>query len=196
MRYLIPLVAFCFAVPAANAAEVKTTLAAGCFWSMEKTFDHAPGVINVVSGYAGGSLDHPTYQNYHDADDGAVPHVEAIEVTYDDTKTSYAQLLNYYFHHIDPTDGRGQFCDFGVGYKPVIFTADDVQKKVAEDAKKATSEELDKDVAVEIRPAGTFWPAEEYHQDYYKKNPESYDRYAKGCGRAYKLKAVWGSKAP
>lgn len=194
MRYLIPLIALCFAVPA-QAAEVKTILAAGCFWSMEKNFDHAPGVTNVVAGYAGGSLDHPTYENYHDTDNGAVPHVEAVEVTYDDTKTTYAQLLNYYFHHIDPTSGNGQFCDFGPGYKPVIFVADDAQKKIAQDLKAETARELGKDVAVEIRSNGVFWPAEGYHQDYYKKNPESYERYSQGCGRERKLKDVWGSKA-
>lgn len=195
MRYLISLMVFCLSIVPAQAAEVKTVLAAGCFWSMEKNFDHAPGVTDVVAGYAGGTLDHPTYENYHDTDDGVIPHVEAVEITYDDTKTTYAQLLDYYFHHIDPTSGNGQFCDFGPGYKPVIFTSSDEQMKIAEAAKEATAKELEKKVAVEIRPFTRFWPAEDYHQDFYKKNPERYTRYFEGCGRARKLKEIWGSKA-
>jgi len=186
---LIPALAILFlsAFPAL-AAPATTVLAGGCFWSMEKAMDQAPGVTKVVSGYAGGAADHPTYQDYHD---GAQPHVEAVEVTYDTARVTYAQILDYYFHHIDPTDARGQFCDFGVGYKPVIFTANDAEKATAQSAKQAVAQTLDKDVAVDIRPAGKFWPAEAYHQDYYIKNPDSYERYAKACGRDRKLKAIW-----
>jgi peptide-methionine (S)-S-oxide reductase len=177
----------------AQAAEVKTVLAAGCFWSMQKTFDHAPGVTHTTVGYAGGSSQNPTFDNYHD---GAVPHVEVVEVTYDTDKTSYTQLLNYYFHHIDPTDGRGQFCDFGPGYKPVIFVANAQDRALAEAAKAQTAKELGRDVAVEIRDASSFWPAEDYHQEFYLKNPSRYDAYRIGCGRDAKLKAVWGDGTP
>lgn len=190
MRRLLCLFAVLFSVPlSVQAAEVKTVLAGGCFWSMEKALDHAPGVAGTVSGYAGGDIVNPTYDNYHD---GSKPHVEAVQVTYDDAKTSYAQLLDYYFRHIDPTSGKGQFCDFGPGYHPVIFTANAGQRAEAQKVKDAIAKELGKDVAVEIRDAGTFYPAEEYHQDYYLKNPAAYDNYALRCGRAAKLKAVWG----
>lgn len=184
--YLLALLLL--AAAPAHAETAKTVLAGGCFWSMEKAMDGAPGVSNVVSGYAGGSTDHPTYQDYHD---GAQPHVEAVEVTYDPAKVSYAQLVDYYFRHIDPTDARGQFCDFGPGYKPVIFAGNDAEKAAAERVKKSVAKELDKDVAVEISDFARFWPAEEYHQDYYIKNPESYERYRKACGRERKLKALW-----
>lgn len=185
------LFASMFIAGAAQAAPVKTVLAAGCFWSMQKNMDHAPGVSHVTVGYAGGSTANPTYEDYHDGD---APHVEAVEVTYDDAQTSYAQILNYYFHHIDPTDARGQFCDFGPGYKPVIFVNGDAERKIAEEAKAQTAKELGRDVAVDIRDASAFWPAEEYHQDFYKKNPDHYNRYALGCGRAEKLAKIWGTQ--
>ncbi|MCB1538391.1 MAG: peptide-methionine (S)-S-oxide reductase MsrA [Rhodospirillales bacterium] len=177
-----------FGVGTAQAAEVKTVLAAGCFWSMQKALDHAPGVTHTVVGYSGGDSRNPTYDDYHD---GPYPHVEAVEVTYDTGKTSYAQLLDYYFHAIDPTDGRGQFCDFGPGYKPVIFVKDAAERETAQTEKTRIAQVLGKPVAVEIRDAATFWPAEDYHQDYYKKNPAAYAAYRVGCGRDIKHAAIW-----
>jgi peptide-methionine (S)-S-oxide reductase len=191
MRKILLILSLCVSATAAQAAEVKTVLAAGCFWSMQKNFDHAPGVTHTVVGYAGGTAANPTYDNYHDGDQ---PYVEAVEVTYDTEKTTYAQLLDYYFHHIDPTDGRGQFCDFGPGYKPVIFVANDAERKAAQDAKAKTAQALGKAVAVEIRDASTFVPAEDYHQSFYLKNPGHYNAYSVGCGRDAKLKAVWGNR--
>lgn len=193
MRKTIMIISACLALGStAQAAEVKTVLAAGCFWSMQKALDHAPGVTATVVGYAGGSEENPTYKNYHDGDK---PHIEAVEITYDNTKTTYTQLLDYFFHHMDPTSGKGQFCDFGPGYRPAVFVANDAERDIAKASIKAIEATLGKDVEVPIRDAARFYPAEDYHQKYYLKNPAHYDSYNVRCGRDAKLKVVWGDKA-
>ena len=155
-----------------------------------------PGVVKAVSGYSGGSIAKPTYENYHDVSDAQpVPHTEVVEVTYDTTKLSYEKILDYYFKQVDPTDGGGQFCDRGAPYAPVIFTATDEEKAIATAKKADVGKLLKVKIEVAIRDAKTFWPAETYHQDYADKNPVRYKFYRWNCGRDQRIAEVWG-KAP
>ena len=178
-----------------NAAEQATAIVAGgCFWCVEDDFRQLQGVSNVVSGYTGGSRANPTYEDYHDTDaDNPVPHVEAVEITYDPTKLTYANILDYYFHHIDPTDGGGQFCDRGPAYRPAIFVMNDAEKKEAEAKSAEVAQAIKQPVAVEILPAAKFWPAEDYHQDYAEKNPTRYKYYRWNCGRDQRVEEVWSA---
>jgi peptide-methionine (S)-S-oxide reductase len=164
-------------------------LAGGCFWCVQTDMEKLPGVIKAVSGYTGGASVSPTYQNYHD---GAQPHVEAVQVRYDSAKLSYATLLDYYFRHVDPTDGEGQFCDRGPAYRPVIFVATDEERKIAETKKLEVAGILKQPIKVDVLTANAFWPAEEYHQDYHAKNPTKYTFYRWNCGRDQRVKALWG----
>jgi len=169
-------------------ATAKAVFAAGCFWCVESNFDSVPGVIDTTSGYTGGKLDNPTYENHSG-------HVEAVQVTYDPARVSYRQLLDYYWRHVDLTDGRGQFCDRGSSYRPAIFVGNDTQKALAEQSKKQLEESgrFDK-VAVRIEPLGKFFAAEDYHQNYSKKNPLRYRYYRAGCGRDARLEQLWGAE--
>jgi peptide methionine sulfoxide reductase msrA/msrB len=170
----------------------QATFAGGCFWCMESAFEQLPGVITVVSGYTGGSTPNPTYEQVSSSKTG---YVEAIEVTYDPQKISYEQLLDYFWQQIDPTDASGQFVDRGSSYVTAIFYHDADQKKLAEQSKQklAQSGRFKKPIVTEILPAQTFYPAENYHQDYYKKNPIRYKFYRYRSGRDQFLKKVWGS---
>ncbi len=181
------------AAMAADAPTAKAILGGGCFWCLEHDFRALPGVVKAVSGYSGGSIAKPNYSNYHDVSDAApVPHTEVVEVTYDTSKLSYDKVLDYFFRHVDPTDGGGQFCDRGEPYAPVIFTANDAEKAAAT-AKAADVAKLIKaKVAVAIRDAKQFWPAEDYHQDYADKNPIKYKFYRWNCGRDQRVAEVWG----
>ena len=172
----------------ASAGESKTAIfAGGCFWCVEDAFDNVDGVSEIVSGYAGGTLPEPTYGRHEG-------HVEALKVTYDPSKVTYAQLLDHYWHNIDPFDATGQFCDKGPAYRTVVFTSDEEERTLAEKTKKDISTRFNKTVATEVRPTTTFTAAEEYHQDYHNKNPVSYKYYKWGCGRAQRLSEIWGSK--
>ena len=172
---------------ASEAAALKTAVfAGGCFWSIEKAMESLPGVTSAVSGYAGGALQNPTYQNHRG-------HLEAVKVTYDPAKISYAKLVDGFFHHIDPTDAGGQICDRGPSYTTAVFVADNAETATAQAVKAQVSKALGKPVATRILTGGKFWPAEAYHQDYAKKNPANYEAYRIGCGRDRALKAVWGS---
>lgn len=176
--------------PAAQAAALKTAVfAGGCFWSAEKAMEQMPGVTNVVSGYAGGALQNPTYQNHRG-------HLEAVRVTYDPSKISYAKLVDGFFHHIDPTDAGGQICDRGPSYTTAVFVSDQSETATAQAVKAQVAKTLGKPVATRVLTGGKFWPAEAYHQDYARKNPGSYEAYKIGCGRDRALKAVWGSAYP
>lgn len=176
--------------PAAQAAALKTAVfAGGCFWSAEKAMEQMPGVTNVVSGYAGGALQNPTYQNHRG-------HLEAVRVTYDPSKISYAKLVDGFFHHIDPTDAGGQICDRGPSYTTAVFVSDQSETATAQAVKAQVAKTLGKPVATRVLTGGKFWPAEAYHQDYARKNPGSYEAYRVGCGRDRALKAVWGSAYP
>jgi len=167
----------------------KATFAGGCFWCMEKPFEGLPGVISVTSGYTGGHTKNPTYGNY-----AAGGHKEAVEILFDPARISYRQLLNVYWHQIDPTDPGGQFVDRGHAYTTAIFYHDEAQRKAAEESKKAlaASGVFDKPLVTAIEPAVTFYPAEDYHQDYYKKNPIRYHFYRFNSGRDQYLDRVWG----
>lgn len=171
----------------APAAATKTAVfAGGCFWSVEKFFEATPGVVAAVSGYSGGSSTSPTYENH-------TGHLEAVKVTYDPAKITYAQLVDTFYHHIDPTDPTGQICDKGPSYRTAIFAGNGDEKAVAEAARVKYEKQLGAKITVTTRNAAPFYNAEGYHQDYAKKNPAHYERYRIGCGRDRVLRVVWGA---
>ncbi len=176
-----------------NAAAEKIVLAGGCFWCMEADFEKLEGVIDVVSGFTGGTVENPTYYGNHKG------HYEAVEITYDPEKISYKDLLDHYWVNIDPFDARGQFCDKGQSYLSAIFVANEKEKKLAEQSRKKIVEQFpNKKVITPILNASTFYPIkgeESYHQDYYKKSPIRYNIYRWRCGRDQRLKDIWGDKA-
>ena len=182
----------------ATAAETGNlevaTFASGCFWCSESDFEKVPGVVSVVSGYTGGTLKNPKYEQVGEGDTG---HAEAIEVKFDPAKVSYKSLVDYFWHHTDVVDSGGQFCDRGNQYRPGIFVHGADQRKTAEESKAALDKSgvLPAPVAVEITDATQFYPAEDYHQDYYKTHSIKYNFYRSGCGRDARLKALWGSAA-
>jgi peptide-methionine (S)-S-oxide reductase len=170
------------------ADETKSAIfAGGCFWCVEAAFDEVPGVVETVSGYAGGTKPNPTYGDHEG-------YQEAVKVTYDPAKVTYAKLLDAYWHNIDPFDATGQFCDQGDAYRPVIFVGDEEEKTKAETTKKEIADRFKQTVATEIKPVTTFTPAEAYHQNYHNTNPVSYKFYKWNCGRAQRLEQIWGPK--
>ncbi len=201
MRNLILLLPFLFstlAILVALAEPVnaeitlkKATFAGGCFWCMEKPFEELSGVRNVVAGYIGGITANPTYENY-----AAGGHIEAVEIDFDPAVISYRQLLEVYWRQIDPTDGGGQFVDRGHAYTSAIFYHNDKQRKAAEESRTTLEKSsiFDKPIVTAILPASTFYPAEDYHQDYYKKNPLRYQFYRANSGRDRFLEKVWGNR--
>lgn len=171
-----------------TAPGLRTAVyAGGCFWSVEHELEALPGVADVVVGYAGGTRANPTYQNH-------AGHLEAVRVTYDPKKISYAQLTEGFFRRIDPTDDRGQFCDQGPSYRTAVFTASPEEKAAAEQVKARVARLLGRPVATEIRPASRFWMGEAYHQDFAEKNPARYNAYKVGCRREAALRAVWAGR--
>lgn len=170
-----------------NSKKEMATFAGGCFWCVESAFDHVEGVLSAVSGYMGGSKINPTYE---EVSEGTTGHVESVQVVFDPQKISYEKLLQIYWHAIDPTQKNGQFCDIGSQYKPVIFYHHDKQKAMAEKSKMEVSRMIGP-VVVDILPATTFYPAEEYHQEYHKKNPLRYEYYRSHSGRDERLKQIW-----
>lgn len=174
-------------------AGLQTAIfAGGCFWCMVHPFEVIDGVISTISGYTGGSVANPTYEQ---VSAGGTGHRESVEVFFDPKKVSYETLLDVYWRNIDPFDDKGQFCDKGNQYRSAIFVANDEQKLTAEASKRKFEELFDRPIATDIRYAGTFYRAEEYHQDYYKKNPLRYRFYRFSCGRDARLKQVWGDEA-
>ncbi|HEU4365643.1 MAG TPA: peptide-methionine (S)-S-oxide reductase MsrA [Candidatus Krumholzibacteria bacterium] len=167
------------------------TFAGGCFWCMEGPFDDVKGVESTTSGYTGGTEKNPTYEQVSSKKTG---HCEALHIEYDAEKVTYAQLLDVFWRNVDPTAGDHQFCDWGPQYRPEIFYHDEEQKRLAEESRRKVEEKLGT-VAVKITPAGEFWPAEDYHQDFYLNNPEHYQQYRKGCGRDKRLEELWGKGA-
>ena len=181
--------------PAAGAAATATaTFAGGCFWSVEKAFDRVPGVVATVSGFAGGQAANPSYEQVLA---GGTGHREAVQVTFDPVQVDYATLVEIYWRNIDPLDPSGQICHYGEQYRTAIFTHDPAQWQAATASKAAldASGRFDRPVATEILPATTFYPAEDYHQDFHLKNPERYERYRLGCGRDRRLQQLWGDEA-
>jgi peptide-methionine (S)-S-oxide reductase len=169
----------------------NATFAGGCFWCMEPAFDKLEGVKSVVSGYTGGHKTNPTYE---EVSNGTTGHAESIEITYDPAVISYAKLLDVFWHNVDPTVKDRQFCDSGSQYRSAIFYHDEEQKRLAEASKKTLeqSKRFPGPIYTEIVPATTFYPAEEYHQKYYQKNPVRYKYYRYSCGRDQRLKELWG----
>ena len=172
--------------PPATKGLAKATFAGGCFWCMVHPFDELKGVVKVTSGYAGGSTKDPTYE---EVSGGGTGHRESVEVLYDPRQISYARLLDVFWHNVDPTNNNGQFCDEGSQYRSGIFYHDADQKRLAEASKAALQKRMK--VYTDILPAGYFYAAEEYHQDYYKKNPVRYRFYRLNCGRDYVLGRIW-----
>ena len=171
-------------------ARVATAVfAGGCFWCVEADFDKVEGVVETVSGYTGGTTDKPTYKQVTYGDTG---HYEAVKVTYDPAKVSYDDLVSYFVRHIDPTDAAGQFCDKGDSYRSAIFVGGTGERKEAEAALTEAEKVLGTEVVTEVLPSATFWPAEDYHQDYYVRSAVKYNYYRKACGRDLRLEQLWG----
>ena len=164
--------------------------AGGCFWCMEPPFDKLPGVISTTSGYTGGRVANPTYEQ---VSAGGTGHTEAMQVKYDPRKVSYATLLDTFWHNIDPVAVDRQFCDAGTQYRSAIFTTGPQQARLAADSKRQQQARFKQPIATQLVAATTFYPAETYHQDYYKKNPVRYKFYRYNCGRDQRLQEVWGS---
>jgi len=191
------LIAACLlsaAVGGASAQDktAKAIFAGGCFWCVEADFDKVPGVISTTSGYINGTVKNPTYKQ---VSAGGTGHAEAVEIVYDPAKVTYAKLLDVFWRNIDPLVKDKQFCDSGDMYRTAIFYLDDEQKKLAEETrKKVAAKFAPRVVYTEISKADTFYPAEDYHQDYYKKNEARYNFYRWNCGRDQRLEQLWGKK--
>ncbi|WP_170345831.1 peptide-methionine (S)-S-oxide reductase MsrA [Ruegeria atlantica] len=202
---LITLAMMLRALPAPAAEAETLTVAGGCFWCVESDFESVPGVVGAVSGYTGGKSANPTYDQ---VSKGGTGHYEAVQITFDPARVSRETLLNMFFRSVDPTDAGGQFCDRGDSYRTAIFVSNTGEKALAEQAKKEAQRALGQNVVTPILKAGTFYPAEAYHQDYYKGNKliltrfgpkrqhNAYKAYRKACGRDARVKQLWGSDAP
>jgi len=178
----------------ATGPLARATFAGGCFWCMEAPFDKVPGVVSTTSGYAGGRVKNPTYEQ---VSEGSTGHAEALQVAYDPAKVSYERLLEVFWRNVDPTDRGGQFCDRGSQYRTGVFSEGEAQKRAAEESKRAleASGRLKKPIVTEIVSLEAFYPAEDYHQDFYKKSPVRYMTYRAGCGRDRRLEELWGKEA-
>ena len=174
-----------------TSTTAVATLAGGCFWCVEADFEKVPGVLKVISGYTGGSQENPTYENY--ANSG---HIEAVQIMYDPQKVTYQELLEYFWRHVDPTDAGGQFVDRGPQYRSAIFYHDNEQKRAAEESKAALSRSgrFKKPIVTDILPFSRFYPAEDYHQDYYRTHATKYKFYRWNSGRDQFLQEMWGKK--
>ncbi|MEP3439426.1 MAG: peptide-methionine (S)-S-oxide reductase MsrA [Hoeflea sp.] len=178
------------AIPA-SAGDTKVAIfAGGCFWCVEKDFDHVKGVTETISGYIGGKKDNPTYKTHVANGDR-----EAVQIRYDASVVTYSDLLRTFFRTVDPTDDGGQFCDRGHSYTTAIYTLNEDQAAQAEAARAEAEKTLGRTVVTGIEPAATFWPAEDYHQDFYEKSPVRYTYYRRACGRDAAVKTLWGGQA-
>ncbi|HXV68375.1 MAG TPA: peptide-methionine (S)-S-oxide reductase MsrA [Nitrospira sp.] len=173
------------------APPAKAYFAGGCFWCMEEVFEKVDGVLAVVSGYMDGTVIDPTYEQ---VSAGRTGHAESVEVIYDPAKASYQQLLDAFWRNVDPLTSNAQFCDHGSQYRSAVFYGTDEEKRLAEESKRALeqSARFSQPIVTQISKASTFYPAEDYHQDFYKKNPIRYKYYKFNCGRAQRLEALWG----
>tara|TARA_R110000868_G_scaffold407985_1_gene690045 strand:- start:2963 stop:3541 length:579 start_codon:yes stop_codon:yes gene_type:complete len=190
LKKISVLIGFLLLTSVAAAATKTAIFAGGCFWCMESDFDKVPGVVKTVSGYDGGTIKNPTYPL---VSSGKTQYVESLEVTYDPSKVTYQQLLQYYWHHIDPTVQNAQFCDHGPQYRSVIFYTNKSEKTQALASLAQVKKEFPH-VYTEVIPSTTFYPAEAYHQDYYQKNPVRYKFYRWNCGRDQRVAEVWHGK--
>ena len=174
----------------ARPAEAVATFAGGCFWCLEPPFDKLAGVKSTTSGYTGGRVKHPTYAQ---VSAGGTGHAEAVRVVYDPARISYTKLLDVFWHNIDPLTAGAQFCDKGDQYRSAVFYHDPAQRKAAEATKQALAKRFGRPIATEIVPSAPFYAAEDYHQDYYLKNPTKYKFYRWNCGRDQRLEMLWGA---
>lgn len=179
--------------PTVSEKTEAAIFAGGCFWCMEPVFDQIPGVLSVTPGYTGGSIPNPSYQQVCYDDTG---HLEAVRIVFDPARVSYRTLLQVFWRNIDPTTRNRQFCDYGTQYQTAVFYLSDSQRRDAEETRLEAERRnrVGGAIVTEIRPATEFYPAEEYHQQYYKKNPYQYKQYHDGCGRKWRLKELWGEE--
>jgi peptide-methionine (S)-S-oxide reductase len=199
LRFSIPgllVLVLCAATSGRTAPPSRATavFAGGCFWCEETAFEGLPGVLSVTSGYTGGGQRNPSYEQ---VSEGSTGHAESVQVIYDPAVTTYARLLEVFWHNIDPTQPNGQFCDHGSQYRSAIFYADEAQHTAALESKRKieASGILKAPIVTQIVAAGPFYPAEDYHQDFYKKDPVRYQSYRLGCGRDARLREIWGEAA-
>lgn len=180
--------------PGREPAVEVATFAGGCFWSMQRPFDHTPGVISTTVGYTGGRTANPTYEEVSSRTTG---HAESVQVQFDPTRTSYQKLLYIYWHNVDPVSRDRQFCDRGSEYRPAIFYNSEAQRQAAESSRDELTRSglFSKPIVVEVVPATAFYKAEEYHQHFADRNPDRYNAYRRGCGRDERLRELWGSSA-
>jgi peptide-methionine (S)-S-oxide reductase len=184
--------AFAASAAGQGASQQQTaTFAGGCFWCVEADFDKVPGVISTTSGYTGGQVANPSYEQ---VSHGGTGHAEAVEIAFDPAKVSYQKLLDVFWHNIDPLAKDAQFCDHGNQYRSAIFYHGEEQRRLAEASKAEVAKRFEQPIATEIVPAGPFYKAEDYHQDYYMKNPVRYKFYRFNCRRDARLEALWGKK--
>lgn len=194
LTFLFMVLALAGTPSLAQAKEAVAIFAGGCFWCMEPPFDKTEGVLSTTSGYIGGTTANPTYEEVSGGETG---HIEAVKITYDPEKVSYRELLHIFWRNVDPLRENAQFCDEGAQYSSAIFHLDETQKEEAEKSKQdlEASDRFSKPIVTAIREATAFYPAEEYHQDYYLKNPARYTYYRWRCGRDAQLKRLWGDEA-
>jgi peptide-methionine (S)-S-oxide reductase len=178
--------------PPAQTRLARATFAGGCFWCMEPPFDAIEGVVSTTSGYTGGHKPKPTYE---EVSAGGTGHAESVQVVYDPSKVTYDRLLYVYWRNVDPFTRDAQFCDHGNQYRTAIFVHDEEQRRLAEESKAALEKRFGKPIVTEIVPTAMFYPAENYHQDFYKKNPVRYKFYRFSCGRDQRLHKIWGDEA-
>ena len=181
---------WCLAPATATADSAKATFAGGCFWCMEHPFDKLEGVVDTKSGYMGGTVESPSYRQ---VSSGTTGHAEVVQIEYDPHIVSYETLLDTFWHNVDPLDTQGQFCDRGSQYRSIVFYHDATQRQLAESSKQAVNRLLSQPIATEIVPADIFYPAEDYHQNYYQTHPARYRLYRFGCGRDQRLAELWGN---
>ena len=191
MLTVVAVLSLCAHTASAQQLD-KAIFAGGCFWCVESDFDKVPGVVATISGYTGGKTENPTYEQVSADGTG---HYEAVEITYDPAKVGYEALLTAFWRSVDPTDGGGQFCDRGQSYQTAVFVANEKQRDAAKVSKKTVQKILGKPIVTPILAAAPFYAAEDYHQNYYEKNPVRYRYYRWGCGRDKTVKQVWGEHA-
>lgn len=175
-----------------SSAKAEAVFAGGCFWCMEKPFDDLPGVVSTTSGYMGGHQKNPTYKQ---VSAGGTGHAEVVQVIYDPAQVNYETLLAVFWRNVDPFDAKGQFCDKGSQYRAAIFYRDEQQKTAAQASITQLQKKFDAAIVTTLEPYATFYPAEQYHQDYYLRNPLRYRYYRHGCGRDQRLETIWGASA-
>ncbi len=192
MRFILAILTALTAGSALAENRQTTVFAGGCFWCVESDFDQVEGVVATVSGYSGGESEDPSYRTVSAGGSG---HYEVVQITYDADLVSYERLVHLFFRSVDPTDAGGQFCDRGESYRTALFVSTEAEKEIAETARARAEAYLGQRITTPVLPVAAFWPAEDYHQDYYLKNPLRYKFYRSRCGRDRRVNALWGVQA-